>query len=470
MRMELLPSSFLALVVLAALAVTGPYRGLALFLATTCFGAAAAFNLPALGGASILIADIAALMMFALVALRRDGPGLIAGSMRLGEPGFWLLLLALFAILATLFFPRLFEGQTLVFSLTRDLGEEGIIAIPLRPSAGNLTQLFRLMLGVAIFYALATVFRLRPDGPHVLRAIAVLTAVNVGLGWIDVLSHAIGLPHLLDLIRSANYAMLDDVYMAGVKRMVGGYPEASAYGYFSLGIFAFWARYWISAPRLPMAGIMLALSTIAILHSTSSASYVATLAFLLVTAALAMLARLRSQVSRRGLAVSTFAFVLTGLTALLLITSYAFLAPVQNFFDNVLFDKLASDSGVERMSWNAQAFKNFLETRMMGAGLGSVRASSWIMATLASLGVIGTLLFLLFIASVLKPLPRNAGTGTRAITIAALKSACLGLLISSLLTGATPDLGLIFFACAGLAAGLSRGAILQHRDRAQPPL
>jgi hypothetical protein len=47
--------------------------------------------------------------------------------------------------------------------------------------------------------------------------------------------------------------------------------------------------------------------------------------------------------------------------------------------------------------------------------------------------------------------------------VTALQAGCLAMLLSALLTHATPDLGLFFFALAGLAAGLSRGATLESR-------
>ncbi len=459
-QMEIVASSLLAFVVILALGVTGPFRGLALFFAMTPFGAAAAFNLPAVGGASILVTDVAAVAMFALVALHRGGVGMIAGSMRIGQPGFWLLLLTVFAIFATLMFPAVFRGQTEVFSIARKANETGIVSVPLRPSTGNLTQLFRMMLGVAIFFAVATVFRIRPDGKMIVKAIAIATVVNATLGWLDVATYAIGMPQLLEPIRSANYAMLYDVRMVGLKRMIGGYPEASSFGYYSLGLFGFWLQYWFATPKSRMGTIMLILSGVAVLRSTSSASYVAFVAFLITMALIALIANLRGRVNRRGMAIAAGGLLVAWMMALVLFMAYEFVTPVSNFLDRALFNKLDGQSGMERMGWNAQAFVNFLETKGMGAGLGSVRASSWLMATLASLGVIGTALYAMFIASVMIAPGTQKGTPVQSATIKSLRAACLALLISASLTGATPDLGVTFFAFAGLAAGLARGAIL----------
>ncbi len=113
------------------------------------------------------------------------------------------------------------------------------------------------------------------------------------------------------------------------------------------------------------------------------------------------------------------------------------------------------------MSWNAQAFVNFRETWFLGAGLGSVRASNWLMAVLASLGVIGAVLFAAFFTTLARaPLPKD---DLRGPVVGALKAASPALLISAMLTASTPDLGVIFFAVCGLIAGLSRGAQLESR-------
>ena len=466
--MQIVLSSVFALVVILALAFQGPYRGLWLFLAVTPFGAAAAFNLPAVGGASILVSDLVALTMFALVMIHSQGPRLVAGTMKIGQPGFWMILLFIYATFASLMFPAIFAGETEVFSLSRSANESGIISVPLRPSSGNLTQLFRLGLGVAIFFALATVFRARPDGRTVVIGMAVATAVNAALGWLDVITYAVGAEALLDPIRSANYAMLYDVRMAGLKRMIGGFPEASAFGYYSLGIFAFWFHYWLDTPRSRLVVVMLVISAVAVLRSTSSASYVAMLAYLVTACLIWMTATFGRETNRRSLNIAVSAVLVGWLGAIAVFTSYEFVETVQAFLDRALFNKLDGASGVERLSWNAQALQNLIDTRFMGAGLGSVRASSWLMATLASLGIIGTGLFFAFIVSVLLRGAARSHPDARFTVVRALQSACIALLISACLTGATPDLGIFFFAVCGLAAGLRRGAILDLAAQQNP--
>lgn len=457
--MEIVASTFLSLAALAALIIAGPHRGLWLAMAMAPFGAAAAFNLPALGGASVLALDLTAVVLFGIVALSRDGLQQIVGTMRLGQPGFWLLLLGLFCVVAALFFPRIFQGQTEVFSLARREIGVAIASVPLGPSTGNLTQLFRIGLGVLAFLALATAFRRRPDAGAVVTAMIIVTWVHFTLGWLDVIVHAVDLSELLEPIRTANYAMLTESRMGGMKRMVGGFSEASTYGYFTLALLGFWLQYWMAEGRSRLGGWMLLATVVVLLRGTSSSAYIAAAVFGISFAGLAYLRRLRRRVRRRSAAIWAAVAVLVWLGAIGLFAAYQLVDPVAAYLDRALFEKLEGSSGIERMSWNAQAFRNFLDTGMMGAGLGSMRASNWLLACLGSVGLIGTGLFLAFLSAT-AALRERGGDAERAVVIKALKAACLAQFCAAMLILATPDLGIFFFMLAGLAAGLARGGRL----------
>ncbi|MEM9248490.1 MAG: hypothetical protein AAGB05_07315 [Pseudomonadota bacterium] len=459
--MEIVPTTLLALMAVGLLLWRGPRLGLWVVLALTPFGGAAAFNLPALGGATIAVTDIAALSLFGLLLLTPGGAARLAGTARPFQPGFWLVCLIFWCAVSAIFAPRLFAGATEVFSLSRSANSAGIVAVPLWPGTGNITQLFRLSLGLFAFLAVAAVFRRSPAAAPVLTAMTVATIVHVALGWTDVLSHAIGLPALLDVVQTANYAFLDTHRMMGFKRMVGGFPEASSFGTYSLMLFAFWLHLWVVRPETKGAGLMLALSAIVLLRSTSSATYASTVAFAALYGTLMLATHLRDRASRRGVAVSAALAIGAWLAAGGLFLAYHAVPAVRDFLDISLFNKLDSASGVERTSWNAQAWRNFLDTYGIGAGLGSVRASSWPMATLGSIGVLGTALYLAFLGSVAAA-PRGADP-LRAALIGALKMACLALLMVALLTKSTPDLEVPFFLLAGVLVGLSRGAALERR-------
>ena len=462
--MEIVASSFIALLAVALMVLRGPHRSIGVMLALTPLGAAAAFNLPAVGGATIGVADIAVLALFTLICLTPAGLPAMVGTMRPFGPGFWMGCLAAFCVVAALFFPRIFAGETEVFAISRAANSDGIVVNELRPTTGNLTQLFRILLGTCLFLAMATLMRRRPDPGKVVAAMALATAIHVGLGVADTMTAAVGLPQALDPIRTANYAILSDHYVMGMKRMIGGFPEASAFGFYSLGLFGFWLAYWVLAPASRLAPWMAVLSLAVLLRSTSSAGYVALVVFCMTWGLWMIVRHLRAQAGRRGLTfVAVAAFALWS-AALALFAAYQLVAPVTEYLDRMLFDKLETDSGVERMAWNAQAWRNFLDTGTFGAGLGSVRASNWLLASLGSIGAIGTALFFAMLAGVAAaPAPASGGPEGAREVLGALKAACLALFLSALLTHATPDLGLFFFLLAGLAAGLSRGSVLESR-------
>jgi len=454
--MQVVPSTILAFIAILFLFVKGPFRGLWLFFLLTPFGAAAAFNLPAVGGASVGVMDLAALALFMMVFLTPDGLARLAGTMRLGQPGFYILLLAVFTMMSAVLFPRLFQGATQVFGLSRSDNQVRILLVPLRPTAGNFTQLFRILLDAMTFLALATVFRLRPDPRPVITAMIVATLVHMALGFADVLTVATGQQALMDVIRTANYDMLVGKTMGGLTRMIGGFPEASSFGYYALGLFGFWMQYWISGRRRMLGFGMLSASALLLVLSTSSSSYVAVVVFLIGVGLISGLRGYRHAVSRRDLSLLFTGVLLASVAGLVLFVAYQTIQPLTAFLNNALFDKIDSSSGVERMSWNSHAWQNFLDTWFMGAGIGAVRASNWLLASLASIGVIGTGIYLGFLISLAR-LPALSDIPERDAVIRALRAGCFAMFLSAMLTTATPDLGVFFFALAGLAAGLARG-------------
>lgn len=458
--MQFVPSTPLALVGLVLLAGLGVRRGAWVFFALLPFGAAAAFNLPALGGATIGVADLAAVMLFVLVLLSPASGSSIFGTLRAWQPGFFLTGVLVVSAFSAIFYPRFFAGATDVFAIARNPDGPGIVRYPLGPSTGNITQLFRMMLGFMVFVAFATAFRRVSEIRPVIVAMVVATSVNFVLGWLDVLTYSTGTGYLLDWIRTANYSLHITDTMAGIKRMIGGFPEASSFGYFSLGLFGFWLQYWISAPRSKSAPWMLAMATIMVLRSTSSSAYLALVVFVAAFAIYTFFRNLRPEAERRSVSLTVSGFLSMWLAVVAAAASYAFVQPATDFLDRVLFKKLETSSGVERMSWNAQALINFADTWGFGAGIGSVRASNWVIACLGSIGVIGSALFIGFLTAVALA-PTGRASDPRSGVARALKAGCLAMLSVAFLTFSTPDLGLFFFAVAGAATGLSRAMVLE---------
>ena len=466
--MQFVPSTPIAFVAIVLLLALGARRGAWVFFALLPFGAAAAFNLPALGGASIVVADLAAVAMFVLLLITPGAGASLIGSVRPWQPGFFLTLVIVVSAFSAIFAPRFFAGLTEVFSIARDESRTTIVRNSLGPSAGNITQLFRLMLGYLVFIGLATAFRRTPKAGSLVTAMIVATSVHFALGWIDVLTFATGTDKMLESIRTANYTIRVTDTMVGVKRMIGGFPEASSFGFFSLGLFGFWLQFWLSQHRSRAAPWMLAMATVAVLRSTSSSAYLSFIVFLLGFALFNFFRFLGPEAERRSVAVTVVGAMLLWLAAVGATASYQMVEPVTAFFDDLLFDKMESDSGVERMSWNTQALTNFRDTWWLGAGLGSVRASNWLIACLGSIGALGTALFIAFLTAFML-MPAGRRGDARHASIRAAKAGVFAMLSSAILTHSTPDLGLFIFALAGAATGLSRAAAMESVAQTRPP-
>lgn len=464
--MQFLPSTPIALVMIGLLLAMGLRRGLWLFFAMMPLGAAAAFNLPAVGNASFGIKELAVIVVLGMVFFSPRGLDNLIGTLRPGQPGVIALALLFYCVLSALWVPSVFSGATEVFTISRSANVNGIRSIPLGPTSGNLTQLFTLTLSLAAFLALATNSRTDPNPSRIEQAMVVATGLNLALGLLDIGSAAVGAGKLMDVLRTANYSILSEARMMGFKRMIGGFPEASSFGSFSMGLFGFWLHRYLSDPKSRLALGMVLVALFCVVRSTSSAAYVALVVFVLVYAIYGAATRIGSVLTRQIVITGILGVLLMWHAMILIYAAYELVEPVTAFLNETLFDKLGSDSGVERMSWNAQALKNLGDTWLIGAGLGSARASNWLLSSLGSIGVPGTALFTAFLIAVFRMQVRTEGAA--AMTVSSLKWGCVATLVTEILIASTPNLGVFFFAMAGLATGLARSTQLGAKPAVSP--
>ena len=435
----------------------GPAGAVIALFAAIPFGMMAVINLPTLGNTSLLASDLVVVILAAMVLVRRGCASDLGRLLAPRQAGIVLVLFLAYAIFATFFFPRVFAGATQVFSLARAGNEAGIVSQPLAPGGGNLSQLLRMILSTLLFFAVALVTLRRPDPQIVLRAMTVVTLGHAGLGLLDIATQATQTSWILQPLRTANYALTLGHEMAGLNRLIGGFSEASSYGYVLIGLIGFWLGYVFhdrSGRRWPVA--LLALVVLLWLRSTSSSAYVGGLLLLFVFALprLAELARPRRfGVPRRAALVVFGGLAALGLALLTLYALYQTQPAVAQFLDRALLEKLSTRSAEERGSWDAQAYRNFFETWGLGAGLGSVRASSWIAATLGTTGLIGLGLLLLFLWRLFR-LRFDRADAVRWQLAAALKLGMAGCLCRALVVKSSPNLDYIFLGMAGLLVGL----------------
>jgi hypothetical protein len=131
----------------------------------------------------------------------------------------------------------------------------------------------------------------------------------------------------------------------------------------------------------------------------------------------------------------------------------------------MVFNKPGSFSGVERTYWNARGVEAFFATFGLGIGMGSSRASSWLIAVLSQLGVIGAGMLALLVAELLRAVggPRPAqGENALLVLGASARAAGVAWLVAQAVSGSSADPGLVFFIClatvASCRARLARAA------------
>jgi hypothetical protein len=429
--------------------VAGPAFLVFIFITSTLLGASAAVVLDSLGGASISPAHL--LLGFVVVCLLSH-PAILrraVGGLAFPKAGFWLLVTAGYGICTAIFLPRVFAGLTYVFPVRSDAG---YTLVPLESSTANFTQSVYFTSDFICFIALYGYASL-PQGWRLIAKAALFCAgLNLAFGALDILTYWTNTTELLAFIRNANYRMLNDTEVAGFKRIVGSFTEAAAFGSTTLGYFAFCLKLWLQGFHTRLTFILAILSLVAMLFSTSTTAYVGLSTFLLLVYLECLIKLLSRPVPSQTVMFLIVAPILASLVVVAIALNDASWNYVRDLLDTMVFNKLSTDSGVERSSWNSQAIQNFFDTWGLGAGNGSVRAASFLAAVLASLGAVGActygaFLLLMFLGN---REPASPDRYENAVNSAA-KSVCLAWFIASSVAGAFIDLSLPFFVFAALA-------------------
>lgn len=448
----MIPTPFALVVLLLALFTPAGQMPRALLLCCL-FGASAALELPALGGAPITPAIL--LMPFVLWrALREQGPDACARSLAWPQAGFWLLLLVTWGVLSAYFAPRYFAGQTLLFGTDRG-AMTGVRLLPLQPLSTNLTQSAYAIAGLCTYAAIGAL--LRPAGRLVAfgNAVLLLATLNVGAALLNLAELHLPIPSLLEFVRNAGYAILVGGEVGGLQRISGTFAETSSFAAFTLPLFAFAASLWQDRVRPRHSG-MLALATLGLLLLSTSSTAYATLGAYIALVALAAGWQTLTRAAPLRFGLGTWLLWAAAVAACLaLLVRPEITDRLAEFFGITLVRKLDSLSGIERGSWNTQAWTNFLDVNGIGVGLGSARASSFVLVLLSNVGVLGTLLFALFLGRVLlapAAAPDAIEEADAAPVRRAARHAVFAGFIAACVSGVVFDLGLAFYAFAAAAA------------------
>lgn len=372
--------------------------------------------------------------------------------------GFWFACLAAYGIASAYFMPRLLEGTTHIVPLGTSVYDETGATIPLVPVSSNVTQSVYMAANLACLI-MVTAIASRPRGfEAVLSALLAYCVANTAFALIDVVTYATGTQDILGLIRNARYVLHTEAEVAGMKRIVGSFTEASVFARSTLGVLGFAGTLWLCGYRPALTGSLAAASLVLVVLSTSSTGLVGA-PLVVVLLYLTALARLRSPARQVGIAVLGTPLLLLLAVAIILANGPLF-ETLYGYVDLVVLGKGQSDSAIERSAWNVISFQNFLDSWGLGVGLGTARASSIAIALLATVGIPGAVFYAIFaFETFIRPRPgHHPLQGDAAL---AARNGAFGLILGDLLVGPVIDQGLFFYMLAGLAAAVPARAVIK---------
>jgi hypothetical protein len=443
----------LLVLVLGVLSTTSQTLRIQVLLAV--FGGTAAIKADALSGATVTVPTLFVLFLWyrALKDARRSGQKLVVS-----HATFALGIAVCYGVLLAIFVPRFLAGELYVMGVSRAL--QGRVTLePLKPVTGNVTQSAYAIGSVLTFAAGSQLMRSPARRNAFADAIIGLSFLNAAAAVLNVIEFYSGMPSLLDEVRTA-YATTHQAW-GMLPRIQGTFPETSYFSTLALGLFAFTFQLWLDRYRPNSSGVAAGLSLLCLVFSTSGTAY----AGLLVYSAILSGGLLRR--AAKGHTTPRLAWALVAAPLLLAVGQFvvlfdaALLANVGQFFSETVLQKMESDSGQERGSWNAAAWHNFLDTYGLGLGLGSVRTSSFLLTLLSNLGAIGSLFYLLFLSSLFRTPKRvlHGSSPDEWVIVRASRHALLACFGAACISTTVFDLGAVFYLYAAAATPLASRAV-----------
>ena len=441
----------LIVIVLGIWCQFGDYRRILIsVMVLTPFEASDAADLVALGGSSVTPAKLFLAFFVLRLASMRDGLGALVAELSPRRVLFIYLVLLIWVVGSAVLLPRLFEEMTEVFSLTRS--DIDIGAIPLKPSSGNITQAVYAIGSFVIALGVCVLARKQGAYATILTGFLLVTGLDIFMAVADLVTSATHTEFLMDAIHTGNYTFLTSDESGGLKRISGSFSEASAFATFSLELLAINVSLFLSRVRPWLTGGYSLVLAVLLFLSTSSTAYVglAVLGAAFGVAAVWSFVAHGSARPLKILALSAGVGVFVGCLAFLVVPSL--MMAIWNLLDVSLFQKGQTESALERGELNTQATKIFFDTYGLGAGVGSTRASNFVLVLASNLGIIGLGLFAILMLALAFLRLRPDLTADDAKIVRAARVGMLAALVPATLIGTIFDLGPLFYILVGVIA------------------
>ncbi len=460
----------------ACLLIRPGLNGMMIFVIfCSLFGGASAINLPALGGSSIPPAYFALGFLTLRVVLAPDIRR--ASSASVYKEQSTLILYCLYSAFTAFLLPKLFHGQMDVAPLRsiKGLHSSTIALIPLHFSSQNTTTAVYLI-GTLFASVTTMVVCLRPNSHKVIVPGAIaLVWTHIGFGLLDLALTHIGHRDWLNVFRNGSYAQLDQNFN-GLVRIQGLFPEPSSYATYSFIWFILMTELWLRNVMPRWTGLSAATLAVLLAVSTSSSGYAGLAAYvgLLV---LRYLVFPQYMEFRKGL-ILAFGLLLVATCILgFAAADPKVMADFTKMLAHMTIDKAKTQSGQERLFWARQGLQAFTVSNGFGVGVGSFRSSSLLTAIAGSTGLIGLIIFHLYLLVIMKPMRASTyGAAPSEVEAAGAAAAwaAVGGLIPYEINAPSADPGLVFGFLAGMALawrlwpGRKRQAAIPGRDAAAP--
>lgn len=190
------------------------------------FGSAAAVIV---GGANIQPGHVILGFLALGTVTRREEMGAFLDALRPGTPAFWFLALVAYGIACAYFSPRLLAGATQIVPLgTTVYGDTGS-TVPLAPVSSNLTQSLYMIGDLLCLAMISAVARTQQGFDSVVVGLVAYSAASMIFVLIDIGTFSTGTQSFLSFMRNAQYTLHTEEQVAGMKRIVGSFTEASAF-------------------------------------------------------------------------------------------------------------------------------------------------------------------------------------------------------------------------------------------------
>ena len=309
------------------------------------------------------------------------------------NPLLYLLAFVLIAVLGAFILPQIFYG-TLVYSPKISIDDQFNNMTRLALESQHFNQSIQLLVNALIFI----IIWFRVISPLVfIRAIVLSLVFALAIAIWQVLSNATNIYFPNELLYTVEgWSLGNEQLIGSFSRVNSTFLEPSVFATYLTGIFAFLLVWWIRRPGWVLLGGVL-LTLFSMLITTSTTAYVGIVGVLACALlGIGLLQLINGGWTSKSLLVLMFATVAVIWIGLIVFVGSSELRDLVNV---VLLQKSDGDSFKVRLESDLQGFEILWHTYGLGVGLGSNRPSSFLTLLLSNVGILGFVLFGLFLVA-----------------------------------------------------------------------